>query len=109
MVKSKISCSYKFSFFNKIFCNFMAGSTVWKVKLLYVLVLYVPIWKGEGAKLNAPKVLLPYYRDVIVNFTLKVERSLEEFQATTCYEWYKNPLSNLLVICIIFAITVMLI
>ncbi|XP_059163994.1 nuclear pore membrane glycoprotein 210-like [Physella acuta] len=41
----------------------------------------------SGAKLNAPKVLLPYYSSVITNFTLQVEDSPEEAQTANCYRW----------------------
>ncbi|XP_076471495.1 nuclear pore membrane glycoprotein 210-like [Babylonia areolata] len=42
---------------------------------------------ASGAKLNAPKVLLPYYSSVIANFTLEVEYSPEESQVANCYRW----------------------
>ncbi|KAL8601946.1 hypothetical protein ACOMHN_008438 [Nucella lapillus] len=44
-------------------------------------------WCASGAKLNAPKVLLPYYSSAIANFTLEVEYSPEESQVANCYRW----------------------
>lgn len=62
----------------------MAGSVV---KMLTAIVLIVLAAPAFGAKLNAPKVLLPYYSSVIANFTLEVEYSPEESQVANCYRW----------------------
>ncbi|XP_067655062.1 nuclear pore membrane glycoprotein 210-like isoform X1 [Haliotis asinina] len=51
---------------------------------LLILLLFDP---SQSAKLNAPKVLLPYYSSVIANFTLEVEFSAEEAQGASCYRW----------------------
>ena len=63
----------------------MAGSVV-KI-MLAVLVMVMLASPAFGAKLNAPKVLLPYYSSVIANFTLEVEYSPEESQVANCYRW----------------------
>ncbi|XP_070200007.1 nuclear pore membrane glycoprotein 210-like [Littorina saxatilis] len=63
----------------------MAGS--FGKMLLQVAVLVTLVTSTRGAKLNAPKVLLPYYSSVIANFTLEVEYSPEESQITNCYRW----------------------
>ena len=55
--------------------------------LLPITVLLLLVSGASGAKLNAPKVLLPYYSSVIANFTLEVEYSPEESQVTNCYRW----------------------
>ncbi|BFZ03901.1 hypothetical protein BsWGS_06940 [Bradybaena similaris] len=42
----------------------------------------------HSAKLNAPKVLLPFYSSVVVNYTLEVQYSPEDAQTeNTCYQW----------------------
>ena len=62
-------------------------STMAPISLLLICssFLFQPI---VAAKLNAPKVLLPFYSQVITNFTLQVEYSPEETQIANCYQWY---------------------
>ena len=55
------------------------------IVVLCLLSLLIP--DISCAKLNAPKVLLPYYSSVIANFTLQVEYSPEEAQIANCYRW----------------------
>lgn len=55
--------------------------------LVPVLLQLLLVSFSEEAKLNAPKVLLPYYSQVIANFTLEVEYSPEESQISNCYQW----------------------
>lgn len=67
--------------------SIMAGSICTMQCLFYVfLALFL---SARAAKLNAPKVLLPYYSSVITNFTLEVEFSPEESQTqvANCYRW----------------------
>ncbi|CAG5123932.1 unnamed protein product, partial [Candidula unifasciata] len=59
---------------------------MWAIHLfLCFLLKFVDI---HAAKLNAPKLLLPFYSSVVVNYTLEVEYSPEEAQiASTCFQW----------------------
>ncbi|XP_055899109.1 nuclear pore membrane glycoprotein 210-like [Biomphalaria glabrata] len=60
--------------------------------ILTVLMILTNVISSYGAKLNAPKVLLPYYSSVITNFTLQVEYSPEESLVANCYRWRStNP------------------
>ncbi|GFS06125.1 nuclear pore membrane glycoprotein 210-like [Elysia marginata] len=55
--------------------------------IFLLLTSFITINEVNGAKLNAPKVLLPFYSQVITNFTLQVEYSPEETQIANCYQW----------------------
>lgn len=55
--------------------------------ITFIFFLITSISLSSSAKLNAPKVLLPYYSSVIANFTLQVEYSPEEAQIANCYKW----------------------
>lgn len=63
----------------------MAGSVCTMRLTFYVFITL--FLSAYAAKLNAPKVLLPYYSSVITNFTLEVEYSPEESQVANCYRW----------------------
>ncbi|ESO84308.1 hypothetical protein LOTGIDRAFT_236288 [Lottia gigantea] len=61
-----------------------------KINFIIFAVILAPLIFSnfvQGAKLNTPKVLLPYYSTVISNFTLEVEFSPEEAEVPTCYQW----------------------
>ncbi|XP_071099780.1 nuclear pore membrane glycoprotein 210-like isoform X2 [Haliotis cracherodii] len=65
----------------------MAATSTPFVLFLLALLIVLLIDSSQSAKLNAPKVLLPYYSSVIANFTLEVEFSPEEAQGASCYRW----------------------
>ena len=58
-------------------------------QLLFSLTVLVLLQHNSvcAAKLNFPKVLLPYYSSVVVNYTLEVQFSPEESKSATCYRW----------------------
>ncbi|XP_041366942.1 nuclear pore membrane glycoprotein 210-like [Gigantopelta aegis] len=58
-------------------------------QLFLGLIVLVLLQKNEvyAAKLNAPKVLLPYCSSVVANYTLEVEFSPEESKSANCYRW----------------------
>ncbi|RUS72155.1 hypothetical protein EGW08_020082, partial [Elysia chlorotica] len=66
----------------------MAASMRATMAPIFLLLISIAIQDfAFGAKLNAPKVLLPYYSQVITNFTLQVQYSPEETQIANCYQW----------------------
>ncbi|PVD33180.1 hypothetical protein C0Q70_04429, partial [Pomacea canaliculata] len=52
-----------------------------------IIILSTWFMPSLTAKLNAPKVLLPYYSSFIANFTLRVEFAPEETSVANCYRW----------------------
>ncbi|KAK7447124.1 hypothetical protein BaRGS_00040214 [Batillaria attramentaria] len=65
--------------------SFATGNSCKMIQLIFLL--FCLSSTSFSAKLNAPKVLLPYYSSVIANFTLEVEYSPEETQVANCYRW----------------------
>ncbi|XP_050414022.1 nuclear pore membrane glycoprotein 210 isoform X1 [Patella vulgata] len=63
----------------------MAATVIW-LTCFFLFVFLLPRFV-KSAKLNTPKVLLPYYSTVISNFTLEVEFSPEELEIPNCYKW----------------------